>query len=146
MALPTRTRTGFPESQSLSSGSLRELLILIYQKVGRMKTTITENETNWSHGSQTCLTQWNYEPGCVGSPKKDGSWCRVLTKCDPLEKGIASHVSILALRTPWTVWKSKTIWHWMINPTDPNMLQEKSREIAQEGMKILSQSGNNTPL
>ena len=26
---------------------------------------------------------------------------------DPLEKGMANHFSILALRTPWTVWKGK---------------------------------------
>ena len=30
----------------------------------------------------------------------DGSWWRVLTKRGPLEKGIAYHFSILALRTP----------------------------------------------
>ena len=29
----------------------------------------------------------------------DGSWWRVLTKCGPLEKGMANHCSILALRT-----------------------------------------------
>ena len=33
-------------------------------------------------------------------PKTDGSWWRVLTKCGPLEKGMANHFSILALRTP----------------------------------------------
>ena len=38
--------------------------------------------------------------------------CRVLTKCGPLKKGIANHFSILALKTPWTVWKGKTIGHW----------------------------------
>ena len=31
----------------------------------------------------------------------------VLTKRDPLEKGMANHFSILALWAPWTVWKSK---------------------------------------
>ena len=36
-----------------------------------------------------------------------GLWWRVLTKCGPLEKGMASHFSILALRTPCTVWKGK---------------------------------------
>ena len=36
---------------------------------------ITENESNWSHGPQPCLTQWNYEPRHVGPPKMDGSWC-----------------------------------------------------------------------
>ena len=36
---------------------------------------------------------------CVGPPKTDGSWWRVLTKCGPLEKGMANHFSLLALRT-----------------------------------------------
>ena len=35
----------------------------------------------------------------------DRSWWRVLTKCGPLEKGMANHFGILSLRTPWTVWK-----------------------------------------
>jgi len=30
----------------------------------------------------------------------DRSWWRGLTKCDPLEKGMANHFTILALRTP----------------------------------------------
>ena len=45
----------------------------------------------------------------VGPPKKRGSWWRGLTECGPLEKGMANHFSILALRTPWTVWKGKMI-------------------------------------
>ena len=39
----------------------------------------------------------------VGQPKTGGSWWRDLTECGPLEKGMANHFSILALRTPWTV-------------------------------------------
>ena len=35
-----------------------------------------------------------------GQPKMGGSWWRGLTECGPLEKGMASHFSILALRTP----------------------------------------------
>ena len=50
--------------------------------------------------TQPCLTQWNYEPCRVRPPKTDGSWWRVLTKHGPLEKGMANHFSILALRTP----------------------------------------------
>ena len=38
------------------------------------KASITENQPKWSHGSQPCLTQWNYEPCFVGPPKMDGSW------------------------------------------------------------------------
>ena len=41
----------------------------------------------------------------------DGSWWRVLTKCGPLGKGMANHFSILALRTPWTLCKSKKNYH-----------------------------------
>ena len=41
----------------------------------------------------------------VRPPKMGGSWWRGLTECGPLEKGMANHFSILALRTPWTVWK-----------------------------------------
>ena len=37
----------------------------------------------------------------VGQPKTDRSWWRDLTECGPLEKGMANHFSILALRTPW---------------------------------------------
>ena len=50
-----------------------------------------------------------------GPPKTDGSWCRVLTKHGPLEKGMANHYSILAWRTPWTVWKGEKIGHWEMN-------------------------------
>ena len=45
----------------------------------------------------------------------DGSWWRVLTECGPLENGMANHFSILALRTPWTVWKGKMIGYWKRN-------------------------------
>ena len=29
-----------------------------------------------------------------------------------LEKGMTHHFSILALRTPWTVWKGEKVWHF----------------------------------
>ena len=40
------------------------------------------------------------KPCRVGPPKTAGSWWRGLTECGPLEKGMANHFSILALRTP----------------------------------------------
>ena len=61
------------------------------------------------------LTQWNCEPCHVWSPKTDESWWRVLTKSGSLEKGMADHFSILALRTTWTVWKGKKIRRWKMN-------------------------------
>ena len=51
----------------------------------------------------------------IGQPKMGRSWWRDLTECGPLEKGMANHFSILALRTPWTVWKGKMIGYWKRN-------------------------------
>ena len=53
----------------------------------------------------TALSNSMNEPCCIGPPKMEGSWWRVLKKRCLLEKGMANHFSILALRTPWTVWK-----------------------------------------
>ena len=39
-------------------------------------------------------------PCRVGLPRTGGSWWRGLKECGPLEKGMANHFSILALRTP----------------------------------------------
>ena len=52
----------------------------------------------------------------MGQPKMGGSWWKDLTECGPLEKGMANHFSILALRTPWTVWNHT----W--DPRKPNLL------------------------
>ena len=146
MAQPIRS--SFPLSHSLPSGSFHKPLILIHQRADRMKTTITENWPNWSHGPQPCLAQWNYEPCRVGPPKMEGSWWRVLTKC-PLEKGMANLFSVLVLKTPCTVWKGKKIWHWKIKSPGhwvPNMLLEINGELTPERMKGQSQSKNNTQL
>ena len=98
---------------------------------------------------QPCLMQWNYEPCHVGPPKTDGSWWRVLTKCGPLEKGMANRFSIPAFRSPRSVWKGKKIGHWKMNSPGqqvPSMLLEISGEITPERMKRQSQSKNNTQL
>ena len=55
-------------------------------------------------------------------PRTDGSWCRVLTKCGSLEKGMANYFSILAWRTPWTVWKGKKIHTTMYIITNKDLL------------------------
>ena len=68
----------------------------------------------WDISSQPCLCA--IIAACaVEPPKTDGSWWRGLTQCGPLEKGIANHFSILALRTPWTIWEGKKIGHWKMN-------------------------------
>ena len=69
----------------------------------------------WSHGPQPCLTQWNYELCRVGPHKTEGSCGEFWKKRGLLDKGKADYFSILALRTPWTVWKGKKIGHWKMN-------------------------------
>ena len=39
---------------------------------GRQNANHNPRKPNWSHGSQFCLTQWNYEACHVGPPKMDG--------------------------------------------------------------------------
>ena len=80
IALLTRARPSFPHSQSLPSGSFHKPLILIHQRVDRMKNHNHRKLTNWSHGPQPCLTQCNYEPCYVGPPKMNRSWWRVLKR------------------------------------------------------------------
>ena len=49
------------------------------------------------------------------------------------------------IETNRTVWKGRKIWYWKTNPPSQQaskMLLEKSRQIAPEGMKRLSQSRN----
>ena len=74
-------------------------------KVFSNESVLCIRKADSSHGPQPCLTQWNCEPCCVGPPKTDGWWWRVLTKCGPLEKGMANDFSIPALRISWTVWR-----------------------------------------
>ena len=95
-----RARSRFPHSQSLPSGSFLKPFIFIHQRADRVKTIVTENQPNWSYGSQPCLTQWNREPWPLGPPKTDWSWWSALTKHGPLEKRMANYFSIHTLRTP----------------------------------------------
>ena len=68
-----------------------------HRKLLKLITWITALSNSMSH--ELCH---------VGPPKMDGSWWRVLTKCGPLEKGMANQLSI-ALRIPGTVSKGKKI-------------------------------------
>ena len=50
----------------------------------------------------------------IMQPKTGGSWWRDLTECGPLEKGMANHLRILALRTQEQYEKAHTRTHKMI--------------------------------
>ena len=56
-----------------------------------------------SKSNHTRTTAWSNSMKLsqpVEPPKMGGSWWRGLTECGLLEKGLANHFSILALRTP----------------------------------------------
>ena len=89
----------------------------------------------------------NYELCHVGPQKTDESGWRVLTKCGPLEKGMANHFSILALKTPWTE-KSKRYdtERWTPQVCRCPICYWKEQRNSSKGMKRLSQSRNNAQL
>ena len=66
-----------------------------------------------------------------------GSWWRDLTECGPLEKGMANHFSILALRTLWTVWKGKMIGYWSVWKSSKIRLRILSIALRDE-LKVLN--------
>ena len=58
-------------------------------------------KTSQSDHTDHNLVSLNETKPChVGPPKMGGSWWTDLTECGPLQKGMANHFSILALRTP----------------------------------------------
>ena len=85
-------------------------------------------------------------------PRMARSQGRALTKRGPLGEGMASHASIPALRTPWTVRKGKKTWQRKMSPPGwrvSNILLGKSRgqsPVAPERRKRRGQSRTNAQL
>ena len=107
-------------SQYLPSGSFCKPLILTHQRVDRMKTTVTTTKLTklitWTIALSNSMKLW----AIMCSATQEG-WVTVESseKCGPLKKkGKANDFSILALRTPRTVWKGKKIGHWKMNFPD----------------------------
>ena len=70
-----------------------------HQRADRLKSQ-SQKTSQSDHMDHSLVSISETKPCRVGPPKTDRSWWRGLTECGPLEKGIANHVSILALRTP----------------------------------------------
>ena len=85
-----------------------------HQRAGRVKLQ-SQTTSQSDHMDHSLVSLNETKTGHVGPPKMDRSWWRVLTKCGPLEKGMANHFSSLALRTLWVVWKGKKIRYWKMN-------------------------------
>ena len=89
----------------------------------------------------------------------DRSWWRVLTKWGPLEKRMANHFSILALRTPWTAWnhnhrKVTNLITWTTALSNSMKLRAMPCRATQDGRVMVESSdkmrstgeGNGKPL
>ena len=60
----------------------------------------TQKTSQSNHTRTTALSNSMKLSHALGETQDGGSWWRDLTECGPLEKGMANHFSILALRTP----------------------------------------------
>ena len=60
----------------------------------------TQKTSQSNHTRTTALSNSVKLSHATGQPKMGRSWWRGLTECGPLEKGMANHFSILALRIP----------------------------------------------
>ena len=117
MSLPTRGRPSFPHSLCLPPGSLRKPLILIHwgqTEEARLQSHGLQNESH-SHRKWTKMITWitvlcnsmklwarpcrATQDGWVMVESSDKTWS--------LEKGMANHFSILALRTPNSMKRQK---------------------------------------
>ena len=70
-----------------------------HQKADTLKA-YSQKTSQSNHTRTTALSNSMKLSHARGQLKMGGSWWRGLTECGPLEKGMADHFSILALRTP----------------------------------------------
>ena len=111
MALCIRARPRFPHSQSLSSGSLSSWWMPSHPSEGR------QNE-NHNHRKLTKLITWitalsnSIKLWAMQCRATQDRWIMVESsdKTWSTGEGMTNHFSILALRTPRTVWKGKKTW------------------------------------
>ena len=115
MAPPIRTRPSFPHSQSIPSESFHKRLILVHQRADRKKKTKHNHRKLMKLITRITALSNSMKLWAMPCRATSGSLWRVLTKCGPLEKGMANYFSILGLRIQWTVWKGKEIRHWKMN-------------------------------
>ena len=70
-----------------------------HQRANTLKP-YSQKTSQSNHTRTTALSNSMKLRHARGATQDGGSWWRHLTECGPLEKGMANHFSILALRTP----------------------------------------------
>ena len=100
---------GITDSIDASLTELQELVMdreawrPVIHGVAKSQTQLKpySQKTSQSNYTRTTALSNSIKPShACGATQVGGSWWRGLTECGPLEKGMASHFSILALRTP----------------------------------------------
>ena len=86
----------------------------VFPPQGSNPGTYTPWITAWSWG-RVLSNSMKQRAMLCRSTQDDGSQWRVLTKCDPLEEGMAKHSSILASGTLCTAWKGRKAIECIIN-------------------------------
>ena len=71
----------------------------VHQRADTLKP-YSQKTSQSNHTRTTALSNSMKLSHACGATKMGGSWWRDLTECGPLEKGMANHFSVLALRTP----------------------------------------------
>ena len=92
-------REEIPQAQGKRNPSKTVGVAREHQRANTLKPYSQETSQS-NHTRITALSNSAKLSMPVGQPKTGESWWRDLTECGPLEKGMANHFSILALRTP----------------------------------------------
>ena len=93
------SREEIPNAQGKRNPSKMVGVARGHQRADTLKP-YSQKTSQSNHSRTTALSNSKKLSMPMGQPKMGGSWWRNLTECGPLEKGMANHFSILALRTP----------------------------------------------
>ena len=141
MTLPIRARHGFHHGQYLPPGSFHKLLSSSIRGQTECKPQSQKTKLiTWITVLSNSVKLW----GMPCRATQDG-WWGVLTKCCPLEKGMANHFSILVLRTHGQYEKIKRYDFERWSPQDSRWLLEKSRDVAQKEWKVCPKVEKKSP-
>ena len=99
MSPPIRKRCSFLHSQSLPSGRVHNPLILLQQRADTPKP-YSQKTSQSNHTRTTALSNSMKLSHARGATQDGRVRLERSDRCGPLEKGMANHFSILALRTP----------------------------------------------